>query len=62
MTKNTKFTRCTIEPNIEQLNPKTYRARVSLNGTRYSNKLTSLTKARKWVKMVKQTGNPKVTV
>ncbi len=47
----TKFTgRCTVAENVEQLNTGTYRARVTLNGTRQSQTFTNLRKAIKWVK------------
>lgn len=52
----TNFQRKTIAPNIEQLAPKQYRARKTVNGTRESFMCTSLKAAKAWLK---QTRNPK---
>lgn len=60
--KNTKFTRTTVAPNIEQLGPKNYRARVSVNGERYDLRTTNLKTAKTWVKQVRATGNPNILV
>ncbi len=65
MTKNTKvikFMRKTIAPNVEQVAPKRYRARVKLNKVEHNLYTTSIMKAKRWAKLVKTTGNPNVTV
>lgn len=54
--KTTNFTRKTIAPGIEQLNPKTYRARASYQGVRYEFRTTNRRIAKAWINQVKTTG------
>ncbi len=55
-TKTSTFSRTTIAPNLEQLTPKLYRARVSYKGKRYSVTTTNKTTALQWIKQVRTTG------
>lgn len=50
------FKRTTVAPNIEQIAPKVYRARITVNGTRQSFQTTAITKAKTWLKDMKTTG------
>lgn len=53
----TNFQRKTVAPNIEQLAPKQYRARKTVNGNRESHMCTSLKAAKAWLKQISNTAH-----